>query len=136
MFYIKKETLVTIVVFSLLIIVIFLSIDIIRKDYVKNKKLLDGKILVSQLMNASITYYRNNGKYLVNDKVSFNDEYPFDARLNPYFSVFSTYPVDENKQGISVFGTIDKTKYEIKVVFDKNDEPTSLENMKIQIIKK
>jgi hypothetical protein len=86
-------------------------------------------------MNASITYYKNNGKYLVNDKVSFNEEYPLDARTNPYFSTFSTYPIDENTQGISVFGNIEGTDYELRVVFNNNDKPQSLRNIKIQTIK-
>ncbi|MCR4662886.1 MAG: hypothetical protein K5622_03240, partial [Endomicrobiaceae bacterium] len=79
-------------------------------------------------------YYRDHGKYLVNDKVSFNEEY-LDARRNPYFSIFSTYPVDENTQGISVFGTVEGTDYELKLVFNKEDEPQPLKKLKIQTIK-
>ena len=131
----KKETIVTIVVFCLLIVVVFLSINLIEKDYAKNKILLDGKILVSQLMNASITHYKNNGNYLENNKVYSNEEYPIDARSNPYFSVFSTYPVDDDKQGISVFGSINGTNYEIKTVFNNNDNPKQLKDMKFEIIK-
>jgi len=87
-------------------------------------------------MNASIKYYKENGVYLENDKVSVNTEYPFDARTNPYFSVFSTYPVDENTQGISVFGTVNKKDYELKVVFNKDDDIKSIRNIKIQTIKR
>jgi hypothetical protein len=86
-------------------------------------------------MNASIKYYKEHGVYLQNDKVSVNEEYPLDARTNPYFSVFSTYPVDENTQGISVFGTINNKNYEMRVVFNKDDEIKSIRNIKVKTIK-
>ena len=131
----KKETIVTSLVFCFLILAVFLSIKIVYQNYREGKLLLNGRVLCSQVMNASITYYKNTGKYLVNDKVSVNEEYPIDARTNPYFSIFSTYPIDENTQGISVFGNIDGTEYELKAVFNKEDEPQSLKNIKIQTIK-
>ena len=86
-------------------------------------------------MNASIKYYKEHGVYLQNDKVSVNEEYPLDARTNPYFSVFSTYPVDENTQGISVFGTINNKNYEMRAVFNKDDEIKSIRNIKVKTIK-
>ena len=131
----KKETLITITIFCLLIIAIILAIKIIQKNYRKDRLLLNGKVLCAQIMNASITYYKKNGKFLVNDKVSSNEAYFIDARTNPYFSVFSTYPVNENTQGISVFGTIDGTDYEMKMVFDKNAEPLPLRKIKVKLIK-
>lgn len=81
--------------------------------------------------------YKNkeHGVYLQNDKVSVNEEYPLDARTNPYFSVFSTYPVDENTQGISVFGTINNKNYEMRAVFNKDDEIKSIRNIKVKTIK-
>ena len=135
MFKFKKEFIATILVFCLLIIAIIISMNLVYQNYKEGKLLLNGRVLCCQIMNASITYYKNNGKYLINDKVSINDEYPLDARTNPYFSTFSTYPIDENNQGISVFGTIEGTDYELKVIFNKDDEPTSLRNIKIQTIK-
>ncbi len=131
----KKETIVTIVIFILLTIAIVIAIRLISQNYREGKLLLNGRVLCAQIMSTSISYYKHNGKYLVNDKVSFNEEYPLDARTNPYFSLFSTYPIDENTQGISVFGTIDNTDYELKVIFNKDDEPQSLRNIKIQTIK-
>ncbi len=133
-FIMKKETLITILVFCFLTIAVLLATRLIYQNYRKERILLNGKILCAQIMSTSISYYKKNGKYLVNDKVSFNDDY-IDARTNPYFSLFSTYPIDENTQGISVFGTLDGTDYELKVVFNKDDEPQPLKSLKIQTIK-
>ncbi|MBO7431589.1 MAG: hypothetical protein J6U02_01660 [Elusimicrobia bacterium] len=130
----KKETVITILVFLFLSVAVVLAIDLIYQNYRKERFLLNGKILCSQIMSASIHYYRVNGKYLVNDKVSFNDDY-LDARTNPYFSTFSTYPIDENTQGISVFGTVEGTDYELKTSFDNNAEPLPLKDMKIETVK-
>lgn len=130
----KKETITTIIVFCLLTIAIILSVKLIYQNYSKERMLLNGKILCVQIMSASIHYYRESGIYLVNDKVSFNDYY-LDARTNPYFSFYSTYPVDKNRQGISVFGTIDGIDYELKTVFNNDSEPLPLKDIKIQTIK-
>ena len=130
----KKETIITIIVFLLLTAAVVLSIKLTYQNYRKERLLLNGKILCAQIMSASINYYRNNGKYLINDKVSFNDDL-LDARTNPYFSTFSTYPIDENTQGISVFGNVEGMDYELKVTFNKDDEPTPLKDLKIQTIK-
>lgn len=129
----KKETIITIVVFLLLTVAVILSIKIIYQNYKKERFLLNGKILCAQIVSANINYYRQNGRYLVNDKVSFNDDL-LDARTNPYFSTFSTYPIDENTQAVSVFGTVEGTDYELKIVFDKNAEPKPLKDLKIQTI--
>jgi len=131
----KKETFITITVFCLLTVAVLLAIKLIYQNYKKERLLLNGRVLCSQIMSASITYYKNNNIYLVNDKVSFNEAYHLDARTNPYFSTFSTYPIDEDHQGISVFGTIEGTDYELKTVFNKNDNPIPLKDIKIQIIK-
>ena len=130
----KKETIITIFVFCFLTIAVILATRLIYQNYRKERILLNGKILCAQIMSASISYYKKNGEYLVNDKVSFNDEY-LDARTNPYFSLFSTYPIDENTEGISVFGTIDGTDYELRAAFNKEAEPQSIKNIKIQTIK-
>ena len=131
MFTLKKEIIATILVFCLLTIAIVISIKLVYQNYKESKLLLNGRVLCTQIMNASIRYYKAKGVYLINDKVSVNDEYPIDARTNPYFSVFSTYPIDENTQGISVFGNIEGTDYELRVVFNNNDKPQSLRNIKI-----
>lgn len=131
----KKETIITFMVFCILFVVVFISIKLTYKSYQLSKQLLNGNILCSQVMIASIKYYKEHGIYLINDKVSVNEEYPIDARTNPYFSVFSTYPVDENTQGISVFGTINNKKYEMRVVFNKEDEIKSIRNIKVKTIK-
>ena len=131
----KKEIIITFIVFCLLTVAFVMAVKLIYQNYKESKSLLNGRVLCTQIMSASITYYKNNGVYLVNDKVSFNEDYPLDARTNPYFSTFSTYPIDENTQGISVYGNVDGTDYELKVVFNKNDEPKSLRNIKIQTIK-
>lgn len=130
----KKETVITVLVFFFLTVAVVLAIKLIYQNYKNERCLLNGKILCAQIMSASINYYRTNGKYLVNDKVSFNDDL-LDARTNPYFSIFSTYPVDENTQGISVFGTVEGTDYELRTVFDNNAEPLPLKKIKIQTIK-
>ena len=131
----KKETIVTFIVFCMLIVIVVLSIKLTYKNYQLSKQLFNGNILCSQIMSASIKYYKEHGVYLENDRVSVNEEYPLDARTNPYFSVFSTYPVDENTQGISVFGTINNKKYEMRVVFNKEDEIKSIRNIKVKTIK-
>ena len=130
----KKETIITIFVFCFLTIAVILATRLIYQNYRKERILLNGRILCAQIMSVSISYYKKNGEYLVNDKVSFNDEY-LDARTNPYFSLFSTYPIDENTEGISVFGTIDGTDYELRATFNKEAEPQSIKSIKIQTIK-
>ena len=83
----KKETLRLFIVFFLLFAIVAFTVKFIFQNYRRERFLLNGKILCAQLMSASIKYYRENGKYLENDKVSFNDDY-IDARNNPYFSIF------------------------------------------------
>ena len=85
-------------------------------------------------MNAEITYYRETGKYLINDKVSFNNYYPLDARTNPYFSVFSTYPVGKNKQKITLFGSLKMKNYKLEVVFDNESETGSVKKIDVKIV--
>lgn len=131
----NKDKLTIILVSLLLIIFLLSSAFLIYKDYEKEKIFLMGKILCTQIMNAEITYYRENGKYLVNNKISFNDYYPIDVRTNPYFSIFSTYPIDENKQGLTLFGSFEMEKYELQVVFDNNSKTQSLKNVDVKIIK-
>ena len=131
----KKETIITFIVFCMLFVMVVISIKLTYRSYQLSKQLFNGNILCSRIMNASIKYYKEHGVYLQNDKVSVNEEYPLDARTNPYFSVFSTYPVDENTQGISVFGTINNKNYEMRVVFNKDDEIKSIRNIKVKTIK-
>lgn len=131
----NKDKLTIFFVFLSLIFLLLISAYLIYENYSREKIFLTGKILCTQIMNAEITYYRENGKYLINDKVSFNDYYPLDARTNPYFSVFSTYPIGEDKQEIILFGSLDMEKYNLKVVFDNNSETKTLKNIDIKIIK-
>lgn len=131
----NKDKLTIFFVSLSLIFLLLISAYLIYENYSREKIFLTGKILCTQIMNAEITYYRENGKYLINDKVSFNDYYPFDARTNPYFSVFSTYPIGEDKQEIILFGSLDMEKYNLKVVFDNNSETKTLKNIDIKIIK-
>ena len=131
----RKETVISFLVFCALVVVIVISIKLTYKNYQISKQLINGKILCSELLNVSIKYYKENGHYMKYDKVSVSHEYPFDARTNPYFSVFSTYPIDDDTQGVSVFGTINNKNYEIKVVFNKDDEIKSIRNINIQTIK-
>ena len=131
----KKDTILSFLVFCVLAVVIVISMKLTYNNYQTSKQMFSGKVLCSEIMNASIKYYKENGIYLRNDKVSVNDEYPIDARTNPYFSVFSTYPVDQDKQGISVFGTVNKKDYELKVVFNNDDDVKSIRNIKIETIK-
>ena len=131
----KKETIISFLVFCVLTVVVVISMKLTYNNYQTSKQIFNGKVLCSEIMNASIKYYKENGVYLENDKVSVSEDYPFDARTNPYFSVFSTYKVDEKTQGISVFGTVNKKDYELKVVFDKDDDVKSIRNIKIQTIK-
>lgn len=131
----RKETVTSFLVFCVLVVVIAISIKLTYENYQTSKQIFNGKVLCSELLNASIKYYKENGHYLENDRVSVNYEYPFDARTNPYFSTFSTYPIDETTQGISVFGTVNDKDYELKVVFNKDDEIKSIRNIKIETIK-
>ncbi len=131
----RKETIISFLVFCALTVILVISMKLTYNNYQTSKQIFNGKVLCSALMNTSIKYYKENGVYLENDKVSVNEEYSFDARTNPYFSVFSTYPVDENTQGISVFGTVNKKDYELKLVFNKDDDMKSIRNIKIQTIK-
>ncbi len=117
------------------LLLVFSSLYIVRK-YKKENLLEAGKALCVHLMNAGITYYREHGTYLINDKVSFNEDYPYDARTNSYFSIFSTYPVGGKKQAISVFGSQEMKDYELRVVFDEDSEIQNLKNIKIQYFKK
>ncbi len=132
----KKEKLLTICVVSITLILLILATHLLIKNYTMEKKFETGKILCVQLLNASITHYHRTGKYLVNDKVTHNEEYPFDARTNPYFSVFSTYPAGGRKQAISVFGSGEMDKYELRVVFDEDSETKNIKNIKIQTLTK
>ncbi len=118
------------------ILLLLLSVHFINKNYQTEKMLEAGKILCTQLMNASITYYREHGYYLLNDKVSFNHDYPFDARTNLYFSIFSTYPTTTGKEVLLFFGSDKMKKYELRVIFDKNAETTNLKNIKVEVLKK
>lgn len=131
----NKDKLTIFFVSLSLILLLLLSAFLIYENYSREKIFLTGKILCTQIMNAEITYYRENGKYLINDKVSFNDYYPLDARTNPYFSVFSTYPIDENKQGLTVFGSLSMEKYKLNVVFDNNSETKTLKTIDVKIVK-
>ena len=131
----KKETFKTFIVFCLLFIIAACAVKFIFQSYKIERFLLNGKILCAQLMSASIKYYKETGIYLENDKVSFRDEY-IDARRNPYFSIFSTYPIDEKTQGISVFGTVEGNDYELRIAFNKDSEPQPLKNLKFQTIKR
>ena len=131
----RKESVTSFFVFCVLVVVIAISIKLTYENYQISKQIFNGKVLCSELLNASIKYYRENGHYLENDRVSVNYDYHFDARTNPYFSTFSTYPIDENTQGISVFGTVNNKDYELKVVFNKDDDIKSIRNIKIETIK-
>ena len=131
----RKEKIISFLVFCVLVVAIALSIKLTYKNYQVSKQILNGKILCSELLNASIEYYKEHGVYLEHNRESVSHEYSFDARTNPYFSTFSTYPIDENTQGISVFGTVNNKDYEIKVVFNKDDEIKSIRNINIQTIK-
>lgn len=130
----KDKLLIFCVSLSLISLLLF-SAFLIYQNYRREKIFLMGKILCTQIMNAEITYYRENGKYLINDKVSFNDYYPLDARTNPYFSVFSTYPVGKNKQGFTLFGSLEMKNYKLEVVFDNESETKSIKNIDVKIIK-
>ncbi len=130
----KDKLLIFCVSLSLISLLLF-SAFLIYQNYRREKIFLMGKILCTQIMNAEITYYRENGKYLINDRVSFNDYYPLDARTNPYFSVFSTYPVGKNKQGFTLFGSLEMKNYKLEVVFDNESETKSIKNIDVKIIK-
>ena len=129
----KKETIITIIGFCLLTIAVLSAIKLIYLNYKEERILLNGRVLCAQLMSAAITHYKNTSEYLETDKISNCDEY-LDARTNPYFSLYSIYSVDENTQGISVFGIIDGVEYELKTIFNKNSEPVPLKNIKIKVI--
>lgn len=131
-----KESLFTFSSIVLIIILLITAVCMINNNYRKERFLEIGKVLCTQLMNASITYYHEHGRYLVNDKVSFNHDYPFDARTNLYFSVFSTYPTTTGKQVILFFGSDEVKDYELRVIFDKYAETTNLKNINIEVLKK
>jgi hypothetical protein len=60
---------------------------------------------------------------------------PLDARNNPYFSVFSTYQINEKKQGITVFGSEEMEGYEIHLEFDDKEKIRSIKNLKMEVFK-
>ncbi len=132
----SRELLFTLVAISMVIVLLIAAVYIINTNYRKEKYLETGKILCTQLMNASITYYHEHGKYLINEKVSFNHDYPFDARTNLYFSVFSTYPTTTGKQVLLFFGSNEMKNYELRVIFDKYAETTNLKNIKVEVLKR
>ena len=134
----KQNGNIKLILFFIIITAVFaLVISFIYRKFIFDETLMPGRILCNQIMNAHITYYNEHGKYLVIDKQSVNRDLPLDARNNLYFSVFSTYPLQKNKQGISVFGSDKMQDYEIRLVFDAiKDKPQSLKNLKMEVVRK
>mgnify|MGYP006872982443 CR=1 FL=1 len=131
----QKDNVIMFCAIMIVVSLLLVTVRLINKNYQKEKMLEIGKVLCTQLMNASITYYREHGYYLVNDRVSFNHDYPFDARTNLYFSTFSTYPTPTGKEVLLFFGSNEMKNYELRVVFDKFAEATNLKNAKIQVLR-
>lgn len=132
----NRDMLITFCAVSVTIALLLIATHLMIRNYQLEKRFETGKILAVQLLNASINYYHKTGKYLINDKVTHNDEYPFEARTNPYFSVFSTYPAGGGKQAISVFGSGEMLKYELRIVFDENTKTKGIKDIKIQTLTK
>ena len=132
----KKDTLIAFCAVAIVIILLLSATHLLIKNYQIEKKLETGKIVAVQLLNACIKHYHETGEYLINDKVTHNDAYPFEARTNPYFSVFSTYPAGGGKQAISVFGSGEMLKYELRIVFDENTKTKGIKDIKIQTLTK
>lgn len=116
---------------------VFLVAFFAYRKYKFDEILMSGQILCSQIMNASMTYYHEHGTYLINDKVSFNKYFPIDTVSNPFFPVFSTYSLKNNKQGITVFGIGKMEGYEISAEFDAGTNKVQpVKNLKTKIVKR
>lgn len=132
----RIDNLKTIILFIVIIIIIIFALHFTYKKYLTDTMLTDGKILCSQIMNAHQSYYSEHKKYLTLNKVSYVEEFPLDARTNPYFSVFSTYQFNKDKQGIIVFGSDEMKDYEIHLEFDeKISKLRSIKNLKMEVVK-
>ncbi|MEA5000383.1 MAG: hypothetical protein VB017_00690 [Endomicrobiaceae bacterium] len=129
------DNLKTVLLFLAIIIMIILALHFTYNKYLKDTMLTDGKILCNQIMNAQMAYYSENKKFMSLDKVSYVEELPLDARNNPYFSVFSTYQINEKKQGITVFGSEEMEGYEIHLEFDDKAKIRSIKNLKMEVFK-
>lgn len=125
--------------YIILVIVTVISgfaIFLTYQEYILSSRLTLGQILCSQIRNAQLFYHQQNNDYLVLDKVFFNDDLGIDARNNPYFYTFSTYPVDNNTQRIVVFGSDKMKDYEIHLDFKPTDKKSNnLRDLDIKIIK-
>lgn len=125
----------TIVLFMAIIIMIIFALHITYEKYMRDTMLTDGKILCNQIMNAQMSYYSENKKFMTLNKVSYVEEFPLDARNNPYFSVFSTSQSGD-KQEITVFGSEEMEGYEIHLEFDNNtNKLRSIKKLKMNVKK-
>jgi len=112
------------------------AIFLTYQEYILSSRITLGQVLCSQIRNAQLYYYQQNKEYIVLDKVFSSDELGIDARNNPYFYTFSTYPVDNNTQRVVVYGSDKMKEYEVYLDFDSSDKNTNnLKNLDIKVIK-
>lgn len=132
-----RDRVKTVLSFAAVFAAMSVLVWLVYQRYLREEMLSSGQILCNQIMNANLTYYSEHGIYLTNDKVSFNKDFPLDARTNPYFSVFSTYPLENNKQGITVFGSDKMQNYEIRLEYDEEvSKSKSIKDLKMKVVKK
>jgi len=135
----EKNKIAIIKNYIILVIVTVLSgfaIFLTYQEYILSSRLTLGQILCSQIRNAQLVYYKEHNEYISLDKVFFSDDLGIDARNNPYFYTFSTYPVDSNIQRIVVFGSDKMKDYEIHLDFKPSDRRTNnLRDLDIKVVK-
>lgn len=89
---IKGFTLIEMVI-TIVIIVVLSSISVpLYKDYVRDAKLSEGRVLLSRIRDAQLRYYDEYGNFLLSGyEANFtanNDVLRIDARMNKYFTSF------------------------------------------------
>ena len=127
-----KNYIILIIVTAISGFAIFLT----YQEYILSSRITLGQILCSQIRNAQLFYHQQNNDYLVLDKVFSNDELGIDARNNPYFYTFSTYPIDDSTQRVVVFGSDQMKDYEIYLDFKPTDKKSNnLRDLDIKVVK-
>lgn len=112
------------------------AIFLTYQEYILSSRITLGQILCSQVRNAQLFYYQEHNEYLTLDKVFSNEALDIDARNNPYFYTFSTYPLDDKTQRVVVYGSEEMQDYEIYLDFNATDKRTNnLRDLNIKVVK-
>lgn len=132
----KLSIIRTYIILFIVMVISAFAIFLTYQEYIFVSRISLGQILCSQIRNAQLLYYSQNGKFITLDKVFFNEDLNIDARNNPYFYTFSTYSVGTDKQGVTVFGSDSMKDYEIVLHFNSRDQKTTnIKDLDIKVIK-